>query len=820
MSSTGHALYKGMLHTGLSRLMSPGGKTAATMSASFHEQILDSMKVMVCRTTRDGTVTFVNKALCNLARKNKEEMTGVSLLKLIPANSIQRVKKLYALMNREPHSEREKLLEERIMKDKVLSIEWTAEAVFNENSELSEIQWTGIDVTANRSMERAITRGTALLNAANYAVQRLLKAERWQDEINNLLGHLGRAVDVNRVYVFEFHEAEDGTRLSSQRFEWVAPGIEPQIGAPYLQNIPYEFTPFKEWVETISKGVIIHGHVKDLSEEESSFFTPDIKSFIFMPFFVLDRLWGWIGFDICFREHTPTEDEVALFKTVADALSIALEHATLEKKLELSRNFLDKIINHMVEPLFVKDHLHRWILINDSYCALTGFTREQLIGKSDHDFYKKEEADTFWEKDEMVLSSGFENINDEPFTDAKGVFHIIRTKKSLYKDWEDRKFIVGVISDVTEQFRLENLLRESERNFRLLAEQASDVIARHDSEGRFIYIPPSAISRFGFVPEDVLGRLPSEFAHPEDRAQIHEKLADLARGEECVTFQYRWAMKDGSYCWFETSLRGVIEESRGGIKEIISVTRDISERKHVEEEMKNALARERELNELKSRFMSMTSHEFGTPLCTITLSTELILKYWDKFEDEKKLHYVRQILDCTSQMSALMDDILLMGKSDAGKIDFVPSPVNLDSFCRELIEGTTASRDACSRVRFINGCRKKIIKVDEKLLRHILLNLLTNALKYSPEYERVNFTITCGKKEITFIIEDKGMGIPLEDQTYIFDPFHRGKNVTPIKGTGLGLAIVKKSVDSHGGTISFKSTPGSGAAFTVTLPLS
>lgn len=234
--------------------------------------------------------------------------------------------------------------------------------------------------------------------------------------------------------------------------------------------------------------------------------------------------------------------------------------------------------------------------------------------------------------------------------------------------------------------------------------------------------------------------------------------------------------------------------------------------------LQNALKKEQELSELKSRFVTMTSHEFRTPLTTILSSAELLENYSYKWTEEKKLHHLQRIQVAVQRMTQLLNDVLLIGKAEAGKIEFQPLPLDLAAFCHNLVEelqlGTsTHFIDFRIQGQCINAC------MDEKLLRHILSNLLSNAIKYSDKGGTVDFDLLCEAGAAIFRVQDQGIGIPATEQAQLFNSFHRASNVGTISGTGLGLAIVKKSVDLHGGKIAVNSQVGVGTTFTVTLPL-
>ncbi|MBD1936982.1 ATP-binding protein [Microcoleus sp. FACHB-68] len=242
-------------------------------------------------------------------------------------------------------------------------------------------------------------------------------------------------------------------------------------------------------------------------------------------------------------------------------------------------------------------------------------------------------------------------------------------------------------------------------------------------------------------------------------------------------------------------------------------------RAKAEAEVRKALEKEKELNELKSRFVSMVSHEFRTPMSTILFSATLLENYGDRWTEEKKVTHLHRIQTAIKQMAEMLDSILVIGQADAGKLEFNPTCVDLKKFCRELLEEIQLITAHQHSIDWICQGDCTQAEMDEKLLRHIINNLLSNAIKYSPSKSPIKFKLTCENDQAVFYIEDKGIGITPEDQKRLFETFHRGTNVGMISGTGLGLAIVKRAVDLHRGEISCQSEVGAGTAFTVTLPM-
>jgi signal transduction histidine kinase len=252
----------------------------------------------------------------------------------------------------------------------------------------------------------------------------------------------------------------------------------------------------------------------------------------------------------------------------------------------------------------------------------------------------------------------------------------------------------------------------------------------------------------------------------------------------------------------------------------VSVGIDITDRKQAEEEVRKALAKEKELSELKSRFVTMTSHEFRTPLTTILSSAELLEHYGHKWTPDKKLTHIHRIQGTVKHLVQVLEDVTLIGKAEAGKLQLQPVPLDLVEFCHGLIEELQLSLGQHHSLVFTHQCHNLNVCMDEKLLRHILTNLISNAIKYSPNCGIVTVNLVCQDSSAIFQIKDQGIGIPLADQEKLFEAFHRAQNVGNISGTGLGLAIVKRAVDLQGGEITVNSQVGEGTMFTVALPLS
>jgi PAS domain S-box-containing protein len=246
---------------------------------------------------------------------------------------------------------------------------------------------------------------------------------------------------------------------------------------------------------------------------------------------------------------------------------------------------------------------------------------------------------------------------------------------------------------------------------------------------------------------------------------------------------------------------------------------EIAERQKAEAAVKEALETEKELSELKSRFIATISHEYRTPLTTILFSAELLDNYSDKLTQKKKSQHLKRIQASVHHLTHLVEDALFINQLEVQKVQIKPTLLDLSAFCQELVEDLKLTALAQHAITFESKGDCSQVYLDEKLLRQILTNLLSNAIKYSPKGGTVWFSCSCDESQVTFCIQDEGIGIPAEDLPQLMQSFYRASNAGIIPGTGLGLAIVKKCVDLHGGQIALESQIGIGTTFTVTLPL-
>lgn len=381
-------------------------------------------------------------------------------------------------------------------------------------------------------------------------------------------------------------------------------------------------------------------------------------------------------------------------------------------------------------------------------------------------------------------------------------------------------FVAAQIALAIERKRSEEALRESEGKFRALFEASSQGVMLHDEE-QYLEVNPAALRIIGYDRADqLIGKHPQHTSPPIQPDGVRSEVRAREYIAQCL--------EEGSarFEWMSRTARGedvpleviLTRIPMGGRPIIQAVVNDISERKRAEAELLKALAQEKELNQLKSSFVSMVSHEFRTPLGIIMSSTEIIEDYFPDLDAAERQQHLVSIKNNTRRMAELMEEVLLLSRFEAGRMRLSAASMDLRAFCRRVTDDALAAAEGPRRIELRLGGLPAETRADEQLLERVLVNLLGNALKYSDPGQPVDFTVAAEGPDLVFTVRDRGIGIPAADVPWVFRSFHRGQNVGQRPGTGLGLVIVKRCVELHGGTIRLESEVGVGTTMTVRLP--
>lgn len=396
-----------------------------------------------------------------------------------------------------------------------------------------------------------------------------------------------------------------------------------------------------------------------------------------------------------------------------------------------------------------------------------------------------------------------------------------------------------------------------------LFENATEGIILTGRDGNIVVINPAAERIFGYSNSELVGKpiealVPGRYAnHKQMRDGFYSKPSNRVMGHGRDLYGRR---KDGSDIAVEVSLSHYLKD---GQLYVIAFVVDITHRKSIEQnmmqqqaelekvsmelrklnsdlevkvdqrtmilkealhrleesqmELSEALDKERQLNEIKSRFVSMASHEFRTPLSTVLSSVSLLSKYQTTEEQTKRDRHIEKIRNSVKHLNDILEDFLSLGRLNEGKVDLSVSEFNLQDFITDTADELQGllKKDQYISLSFTG---EPSIHSDRKLLKNIIINLITNAAKFSAEASEIKVAVDHTSVKLIISVTDSGIGIPKEDQDHLFSSFFRGANAINIAGTGLGLHIVKRYTDLLGGTVDIQSELNKGTTVTITLP--
>ncbi|MCB0007252.1 MAG: response regulator [Anaerolineales bacterium] len=359
-------------------------------------------------------------------------------------------------------------------------------------------------------------------------------------------------------------------------------------------------------------------------------------------------------------------------------------------------------------------------------------------------------------------------------------------------------------------------LRQSEMRYRGVVNAQVELVCRYRPNGTLTFVNPAFCRFVGKSREELIGTSGFDLAPAEIAPVLSEHIETLCATRLMSTHDYSF-IRDDAPCWLHFTHQPILD-NQTTVYEIQSVGWEITELKQTQLELQRALAKEKELGELKSRFVSMASHEFRTPLATIMSTTSYLLLAEHDLEAAERAVRLEKIKKAAHNMTLLLDDILTFGRGDAVTLGYQPESLEVVGYCRRLAEDLETTYPS-HRIAFSSDRPEFTAHVDDRLLHHVLTNLLINAIKYSPQQDHIEFTLEIEADALRFRVIDFGIGIAEADQVHLFEPFHRGDNVKGINGTGLGLAICRQAAEAHGADIDWQSQPGEGTRFTVTIPL-
>jgi two-component system cell cycle sensor histidine kinase/response regulator CckA len=496
-----------------------------------------------------------------------------------------------------------------------------------------------------------------------------------------------------------------------------------------------------------------------------------------------------------------------------------------EEALKESKDYLSQIINCIGDSIFVKDRHYKHVLVNEAMCAWTGKRREELLGKTAHELFPKEEMDSILEQEKLVFETGKECLTEDELTDSQGNRRTVMTKKSLLLDEKGNKQIVGVLRDITERKRAEEALQESEKRYRTAIEHCNDGVAI--GKGTItLFVNQRYVEMFGYDrPEEIVGKPASLIAHPDEIKRMEDIMLRRQRGESIPSrYELRGIRKDGEPIDIEISATRTVY---GGESVSLAYVRDITERKRAEKEREKLQEQFRQSQKMEAVgvLAGGVAHDFNNLLSVINGYSELLLEGVDR--DDPRRSDLEQIKQAGQRAASLTSQLLAFSRKQI----LHPITLNLDDAIVEMSKMLRRLIGEDIELVCITRPALGLVYADQGQIQQIMMNLVVNARDAMPQggkltIETANVDLDenyvrkhaagLGGPYIMLAISDNGIGMDAATQDRIFEPFFTTKGQG--RGTGLGLSTVYGIVKQSNGFIWVYSEPGKGTTFKIYLP--
>lgn len=501
----------------------------------------------------------------------------------------------------------------------------------------------------------------------------------------------------------------------------------------------------------------------------------------------------------------------------AAELEVRVRERTAE--LQRSRDRIESILNSSSDTIILASFDGVIQQVNPAFTELFAYTIQDIFGKSLLELVAPHDRETLLEIMRDLLHNAHPRMVEVTAQRKDGSTFDGDLALAPIVEANAVRGMVCSLRDMTVRNELARELQAREERYRALVNFAPNPIIITDMTGQIVFTNVRVEESLGYTPDELVDcsvevLLPGYLheLYKAYRMGYLENPAPRTIGEDMnLTVRH----KNGSARAVSIGISPVQADNELLVMAYIV---DITAHKQLEDNLRAALTREKELNELKTRFVSMVSHDFRTPLTIIQTSAETLRIYYDRLDEDKKNTHFDRIRSQVRRMVDLLNDVLTINQANAGIEPFNPAPLDINHFCQEIAEGFQNSPITRHTLKYSHQGTPRVILADEKLLYRAITNLLINAFKYSPPTSTVRFELIYGPSQVKLKISDSGIGIPEKDMEHLFKSFHRASNVGVIEGTGLGLFIVKHAIDTHGGTIDVESQVQAGSTFTITIP--
>ena len=741
-------------------------------SEALYRLLAENITDLIMRTTLTGECLYVSPSVQTLLGYTPEELISQPMFHLIHPDDQPIIWEAYAsALERKdlilPHQYRAKHKEGHY-----IWVETVGKPIFNEASnEIHGVITSSRDVTRRRQSEEA-------LRESEEKFRLLLDAAPVATIISDQTGRIS-LVNMQAENLLGYSRDE----LTGQMVEIVVPDLVRDSHGNH--RLTYVTTPR---VRPMGLGMALYAKRKDGSE---------------VP----------VEIELSYVE---TRDGLMVMSFIMDIT----ERKRVAAELEQQRAFLRNVIDVSPNMIYVKDYDGRFVLVNPPVATIYNTTIDTVIGKTDADFNPtQKEVEDYLAADRLVITSGKRLFVEEPITGPTGKVHWLQTTKVPIVSADGQsKYVLGVSTDITERKEAEEALRSSEEKYRLLVETMHGGLAVFDTEFRVTFVNDRFCELLGYSRAEVIGKQLMNFMDAADIPIVQSQIKPRQSGES-TSYELPLRHKDGHQLHLLLSGSPLLDK-QGKYTGSIVVATDISIQKQAEVTLRLALAREKDLGDLKTRFVSMASHEFRTPLATILALVETLSAYRHKLSEEQIEQRFDKIKGQVDHLKDIMEDVLLLARMQERRVEFNPVKLDLDDLLRGVLDEFESRAADGHRLEYIISGTSRAISLDHKLMRQIISNLVSNAIKYSSKGKIVRIHLEYTDAEVILQVSDEGIGIPEADLPHLFEPFHRAANVGTISGTGLGLVITREAVELHSGTITVESQQGVGTTFLIRIPIS
>lgn len=519
----------------------------------------------------------------------------------------------------------------------------------------------------------------------------------------------------------------------------------------------------------------------------------------------------------CWEWTVSAHGEAGLYLAVGRDLT---EQAQIDEALREEVHRLRFLIDHDSDAISLKDTEGHYELVNPAAASLVGRTVAEILGKTERDVFSAAAAEAVLKQDRWVIEHGRMLTCDLPLEAVvQGMRTYSVTKLPYTTPAGTIRGVATLARDVTELRRTAEALSTSETTLRDIIERATDVIYIKDRSGRYVMVNPAGAALVGLRLDQVVGRTDFERFGSESGGLLRANDERVMAEGIPLTFEERIEVMPGDFRYYSTT-KVPYRGPQGEIQGIIGISRDITEQKHREEARRLQFERLQELEQLRSDFVNGVSHELRTPLTSIYGYTEFLAEGIGGPLNDAQQEFVDQIQSGVKRLERLVNDLLDYARIEADTFRLQLEPGDLGTKVGAVVEKVAPQlRDAGLTMWLDLMPGAPAVCMDEQRIEQVLLNLLGNAIKFTPSGGTITVRLRAAADRVRVEVADTGPGVAPEEQVRLFQRFSQLPEGARRGGAGLGLSISKAIVESHGGQIGVETAPGKGSTFWFTLPL-